>query len=1113
MNGVPIDTREPGTTQPIQRALSSCWWGTALALSGLMCCILLPLEWQVTAFAQTKDGSPRPTRPRRVPITPDDDLKPKEPWQSLLEPDVENNNTIVDILVEGNISIPDSSILRLVKTRKGRAATPKAVREDVKALFETRWFTGVTPVYRNTSEGTVLIFRVIEAPILDAVTYIGNKKIKTRVLEGVTGLRKGGPFSTQLNTEAARGIERYYLDKGYHFCKVTLKKGGAENDREAIFEIDEGPKTFVKSTRFVGNQFFTPGELRLHLKTGVRYVSFIPIGGTYNPSDMDDDVAGLREYYQKVGFLEAKITAEREFSPDKKSIAMTYTIDEGTRFKVGKIYVKGTEVISEETLRKDFKLAENDFFNSDKLTRDVDEMTNKYGNLGRLFAEVNATPIFLPEQPGIVDIVYRINEDKVYRVRRVDVVMHGGTSGNASHTKDTVVLNQMLVAPGDLANKALIKKSERRIASSSFFANAQSGSPPKIDIRKVNDMHQRPSSEMARAQGWSKEEDEEPVQETVRAVKKDYVLPQFEQGPVEVPDFGPDGYPIVRTKAAASRNATAPVSQGSSSQRSPRGVANLNQEETVYNRSATRGQSSAAAYPRTRTANRNAEDLDQETLPQELREVTRPRIQRTNFETPKSKPMTPKPGRTSFDLPMSETPKSQPPQYDSSQSTLDRSGFLDELFNGGESTDERLAAGGENDLALTNLDDWKILEKNGGRTGTLIRAQGPGLEGAPAQNPLFNNSPQGNPYGNPMLSPSPDQPGWVDLVPEVTETQTGRISFGIGLNSDAGFLGNAIIDESNFDITRVPASFADILNGTAFRGGGQQFRVEAVPGTQVSRYMASWRDPFFLDTNNSLGVSGFYYTRLFQDWMETRAGGNIKVGRQFDNYTSGVFTLRLEDVELSGAAHNPPPLLADSLGHSLLSTARVGLIHDTRDSAFLPTEGHYLEGGYEQAFGEFHYPRFDAIARRYFTTYQRADGEGRHILAFNGQVSYTGSDTPIYERLYAGGFSSFRGFQFRGVTPRDNGVGVGGQWLALGSVEYIFPFTASEMVRGVAFTDFGTVEKTVAFHDFRASAGVGVRVTIPAMGPLPIALDLAWPLVRQDDDLTRIFSFYVGFLR
>ncbi|MDB5392195.1 MAG: outer membrane protein assembly complex, YaeT protein, partial [Planctomycetaceae bacterium] len=403
--------------------------------------------------------------------------------------------------------------------------------------------------------------------------------------------------------------------------------------------------------------------------------------------------------------------------------------------------------------------------------------------------------------------------------------------------------------------------------------------------------------------------------------------------------------------------------------------------------------------------------------------------------------------------------------------------------------------------------------EEGRRTGTLIRAQGPGLDGPPAGNLLYNSPSQGNPSGNPYLNPAPDAPGWVDLVPQVTETQTGRISFGVGLNSNAGLLGNAVIDESNFDILRVPTSFRDILNGTAFRGGGQQFRLEAMPGTQVSRYTISWRDPYFLDTNNSVGVSGFFYTRIFQSWTEDRTGGSVRIGRQIDNYTSANVAFRVEDVDLYNPPHNPPPLLTKSLGNSLLSTIRFGLIHDTRDSAFLATEGHYLEAGYEQAYGQFHYPRFDGIARRYFTTYQRADGEGRHILALSSQVSYTGSDTPIYERLFAGGFSSFRGFQFRGVTPFQNGVGIGGQWMALGSVEYIFPFTASEAFRGVVFSDFGTVQSAVSFSDFRASVGVGARITIPAMGPLPIALDLGFPVAKQATDVHQMFSFYVGFLR
>lgn len=980
MIGVPSDTREPAVIHP-RTGLRSGWWGLALALTGLMWCAAPPFGWRTVTFAQSDEAeanSAPEVRERNAPKRPVFGNESPEPWEVITGPqDAESDTPIAKIVIEGNVSIPDNSILKIIKTRRGRPATAKGVRDDVRALFETRWFTEVTPIYRKTDEGIILVFRVFERPILENITYIGNKKIKTRYLEGVTGLRKGGAFSVSSNKDAAKGIERYYVEKGFHFAKVSLDKGQSEDDREVIFRIDEGAKTVVVAREFEGNSFFSSSLLATKLKTTVRILPYV--GGKYHPTDLEDDVAALREYYNKLGFFDVKISGKPEFSADKATVKMRYTIVEGTRFKVGEILVQGNEVLSTETLRKDFTLAENEYFNADKLNRDVDGMTGKYGEMGRLFAEVNAAPIFSQDRPGVVDIRYRIDEDKVYRIRRIDPVINGG-SGSASHTKDTVVLNSMFVAPGDLANKKLIDKSRRRLQGLSIFdSNVQAGTAPKIDIRPVLNMGSRPSTNDVAARAQAFDDEEKPVQRASKPIAPSYPFPIFER----------------------------------------------------------------------------------EKVLQSAEEATAEKEQQ---------------------------------EYDDLQSQRSTRETLQRLFN------EPVAAQYDPEAAAAEEE-------------TIIRAQGPALDyNTPGQNPLFNNSPQGNPYGNSNVNPAPDA-GWVDLIPEVTETQTGRISFGVGINSDAGFLGNAIIDESNFDILRVPTSFRDITNGTAFRGGGQQFRLEAVPGNEVSRYLASWRDPFFLDTNYSLGVSGFYYTRIFQYWNETRTGGKVTVGRQINNFLSGQFSLRLEDVDVYGAPNNPPALLTQALGHSLLSTARVGLIHDTRDSAFLPTEGHYLEAAYEQAFGDFSYPRVDLTARQYRTMYQRPDGEGRHILALNGQMSYTGDDTPIYERLFAGGFSSFRGFQFRGVTPVENGVGVGGQWMALGSAEYIFPLTASEAVRGVVFSDFGTVENTVAFHDFRATAGFGLRVTVPAMGPMPIALDLGFPIAKQDDDQTRMFSFYVGFLR
>jgi outer membrane protein insertion porin family len=189
------------------------------------------------------------------------------------------------------------------------------------------------------------------------------------------------------------------------------------------------------------------------------------------------------------------------------------------------------------------------------------------------------------------------------------------------------------------------------------------------------------------------------------------------------------------------------------------------------------------------------------------------------------------------------------------------------------------------------------------------------------------------------------------------------------------------------------------------------------------------------------------------------------------------------------------------------------VVHDTRDSPFLPGSGHYVEFGYEQGFGEWTFPKLDLEARQYFTLYERPTGGHRQILAISGNLGWAGDDTPIFERYFAGGFQSFRGFAFYGVTPRELGVRTGGLFQALGSAEYLLPITADDMIQVVGFTDFGTVEQDVTLDNFRLTVGTGLRLTIPAMGPVPIALDFGIPIMQQDDDNRQIFAFYLGVQR
>jgi outer membrane protein insertion porin family len=382
--------------------------------------------------------------------------------------------------------------------------------------------------------------------------------------------------------------------------------------------------------------------------------------------------------------------------------------------------------------------------------------------------------------------------------------------------------------------------------------------------------------------------------------------------------------------------------------------------------------------------------------------------------------------------------------------------------------------------------------------------------------PYYSVDPSSPFYAAPELPAYPE--GTVDIFIEGQETQTGRLMMGVGVNSDAGVVGNIVVDERNFDWTRFPTSWEDFRNGSAWRGAGQRFRIDASPGSQVSRYLVSFQEPYLFDRPVSLGLSGSYYDRRFNDWDEQRIGGRVSLGYQWvERDLSAVASYRGENINI----HDPSvpfgfvPELDEVLGDNVLHGFRMTLINDTRDNAFLATQGHYFEIGGEQVIGSFDYPRVDIDFRKYFMLYERPDHSGRHVLSLSTTIGYSGTHTPIYEHYFAGGFSTMRGFDFRGASPINQtfNVELGGEFQWLNSVQYLFPITADDMLHGVVFCDFGTVERNVSIHDFRVAPGAGLRITVPAMGPAPIALDFAWAVERADFDDPEVFSFSLGFSR
>lgn len=356
-----------------------------------------------------------------------------------------------------------------------------------------------------------------------------------------------------------------------------------------------------------------------------------------------------------------------------------------------------------------------------------------------------------------------------------------------------------------------------------------------------------------------------------------------------------------------------------------------------------------------------------------------------------------------------------------------------------------------------------------------------------------------------------------DLIIEVKEKNTGSISFGAGVNSDAGLIGAIELTQRNFDLTDYPESAGELFSGKAFRGAGQYFNLSLQPGSEFSQYSINFREPYLFETDFFLDTNLFFFQRDRDKYNEERIGGNAGIGQRFGEVWSGTIRFRGEDINIGSIDNDAPVDVFAVQGSSMLTSVSLSFIRNTTDNRAFPTTGSYIEFGVMRAGalgGDYDFTSLEASWRKYWTVDEDFFGR-RTVFSLRTQVAYIlEGDAPVFERLYAGGHRSFRGFKFRGVSPRGvrNDTGklgedpVGGNFLFLIGPEYNFPIY-QDVIRVVFFSDTGTVDEDVSFGKYRVSVGTGLRIKIPFLGQAPFAIDFAYPVIKEETDDTRYISF------
>ena len=396
-------------------------------------------------------------------------------------------------------------------------------------------------------------------------------------------------------------------------------------------------------------------------------------------------------------------------------------------------------------------------------------------------------------------------------------------------------------------------------------------------------------------------------------------------------------------------------------------------------------------------------------------------------------------------------------------------------------------------------------------------------------------------FGDVKVTPitSPGNPeGVQDALVEVQEGLTGSYSIGAGVSTNSGLVGQLSLEQRNFDITNPPRSWDEFFRGQGFKGAGQYFQILLEPGTEFQRYQVKFEEPFLFDTQYSFSNSAYFFTRARESWDERRIGDLMTFGRRFGDVWGVSVGVRAEDVTISkpqdvfsnGITETNVVLtgpngtttrfndtaqeILNEKGSHFLTSIKPAVVRDTTDSQSFPTAGTHTSLSLEQygaLGGDVDMTKIVLDFNWYQTVYTDLF-DRKTVFSLRNEVGVIPVGTsPTYERFYLGGIGQMRGFRFRGISPRSGPLHdpIGGDFSWVTTGELNFPIYEN-FLRGVVFVDVGTVDPDVSVSHIRLDTGAGVRLSLPFLGGLPLALDFAFPALKQSGDRTQFLSVSLG---
>ncbi|MBC8384424.1 MAG: outer membrane protein assembly factor BamA [Candidatus Cloacimonetes bacterium] len=369
---------------------------------------------------------------------------------------VSENEMILEIDVSGNYNIDEELIRSLISLEVGEILNLKDVSKSIKNLYQLGVFEDILIKKNDVQQGISISIEVIEFPVVNEVEFSGNKKIKDTRMEEIVNLKKGSYWSPFLEKEVSAKISEEYKKKGYHLANTTFTSNISDDSQvNLIVQVEEGKKVVIKKIKIHGNKEIPTKKLLGKIKT--KKASLLR-SGKFEKEKFEEDLQKIITYYNKKGFIDARIISHEKKLIDEKFVLDIY-IYEGESYNFGNVYVFGNTRFTDDVIIDNFKFTENEVFNLEKFDKQLADVSSMYYEEGYIYSSFEHE---LEKNGHNINIKLNIRENTRAKIRKIHI------TGNRK-TKEKVIRRHLAIYPGDYFQQSKVRKSIGNVYNMGFF--------------------------------------------------------------------------------------------------------------------------------------------------------------------------------------------------------------------------------------------------------------------------------------------------------------------------------------------------------------------------------------------------------------------------------------------------------------------------------------------------------------------------------------------------------------------------------------------------------------------------------------------------------------------